>query len=683
MQWNDLPESELVQQLRAKKLEHPTSAAFDRKAWQAAFAALVTPTDRDVDLMLAANYFGRELGRLRESAIPSTVEGYDRPRLVRLLAAFANQQFLTLTAKLLKALKSNKSGIFDMDRAQQMFVEGAGGQEVTPDDLITYLVDSLPHWLFHIWLVADDAPSNEHQSATQFAARANQVISIEHSLRSLWLNALWIGTTLFEDGNALVDTPRDRELAERWFIFDQRQMMLMMAEHNIATGAHIIAGGRSAPVVPAIPRTVIRIGHPPSGNRKFITGRTLGTKAGQREHVSERDMLQRLYTGLFLDETLPNSPGKNLTCRDLNAAWWVLMDLARLVADDLGTNLSDDEKSVARFAITVERKDLAAIFDDCLRIGTDRALAIVDWFTCDPGNTARIFAKSLWSEPLLPEPGSERCYIVLAPLLAGSPVKRVEAWMERGGISDNGGIKGRGKPFEKHVRAAIAAVAEANPLLGDVTVAPRELQRKDNSEEIDLLIRIGDAVIVGEVKCFVAPSEPVEKYNHLKNLAKATAQADRKRQWAETSIDKIGLAVGVVDVVRASALKIYPVVVINNGAGIGLERDGVPIVDFHYLKLLLSAGSYQGDTRFEKGIGMVYQPVELYASQEDLEARLGDLLRDPPPLKRYENTLRWRRVPFQTSDDTPFFIEMPALNEIPAPNPLRDMPRFEGPKRRR
>ena len=179
--------------------------------------------------------------------------------------------------------------------------------------------------------------------------------------------------------------------------------------------------------------------------------------------------------------------------------------------------------------------------------------------------------------------------------------------MERGGISDSTGIKGRGKPFERHVRTVLAEAVAENHLLFDTVVGVHGLKRKKDFEEIDLLVRIGDAVIVGEVKCFVAPSEPIEKHNHLDNLAKATAQAENKRVWAEANRDAIAAALGVEDPVRAAALTIHPLVVINHGFGIGFERHGVPIVDLHYLKLLLGAGSYQGDTRFERGIGVVDQ----------------------------------------------------------------------------
>ncbi len=182
-------------------------------------------------------------------------------------------------------------------------------------------------------------------------------------------------------------------------------------------------------------------------------------------------------------------------------------------------------------------------------------------------------------------------------------------------------------------------------------------------------------MLVGEVKCFVAPSEPTDKHNHLVNLDKATGQAEIKRAWADTNRDRIAEALAV-DPARAAALRILPLVVLNHGFGIGLERHGVPVVDLHYLRILLGWGSYQGDTRFERHVGVLYDPVLLYRSHAELEAKIDVLLREPPPLKRFTDRTRWRRIPFDTSDGSRFLIELPTIAEDAAPNALRDMPAF-------
>jgi hypothetical protein len=126
----------------------------------------------------------------------------------------------------------------------------------------------------------------------------------------------------------------------------------------------------------------------------------------------------------------------------------------------------------------------------------------------------------------------------------------------------------------------------------------------------------------------------------------------------------------------------HPVVIINHGLGIGLERYGVPVVDLHYLALLLGAGSYRSGARFERDVGIIPENTELYKSQGELEKRLGELLTEPVVLRRYNGALRWREIPFVTSNGRPFFIELPALVEKPAPNLLRDLPLRGKPTRR-
>lgn len=299
---------------------------------------------------------------------------------------------------------------------------------------------------------------------------------------------------------------------------------------------------------------------------------------------------------------------------------------------------------------------------DALGVGDDRARAILALLTCAPADTKTLFSRGVWATPLLPAPGSDECYILLAPLLFGSPVKRIEAFMVRGGISDNKGVKGRGKPFEVHVRQALATAIEANPALSRAVVYPAAIGRKKQGEEIDLLVQIGSTVIVGEVKCFVAPSEALERYNYLRNLSDAARQSRNKLEWAQDNRAEIAALLGVTDPSDVASLAFQPVVVLNQGFGTGLSRFRVPIVDLAYLKLLLGNDHYQSRTRFERDVGMAYATVPLYADQANLEARLAERLENPVVLKRFEGAVGWRDEPFAWED---IKIALPTLLRAP------------------
>lgn len=88
------------------------------------------------------------------------------------------------------------------------------------------------------------------------------------------------------------------------------------------------------------------------------------------------------------------------------------------------------------------------------------------------------------------------------------------------------------------------------------------------------------------MKCFTAPSGPTDKRNHLDSLDKATAQPEVKRAWAHANRGAGAETLGV-DAAQATRLRVIPVLVLNHGFGIGLERYGVPVVDLHYLRILL------------------------------------------------------------------------------------------------
>jgi hypothetical protein len=535
---------------------------------------------------------------------------------------------------------------------------------MTGDDHATHLVDALPHWLHHILTLPDDGVRRAPEEPDQHAGRAIMISSIERALRDLWQEALWNGHQLVRDNGVTIHGPMDRPSAERWFIWELRHQALLSQEMFIDLGAHIIGGGRLPPVAPVLKRTITNVTRGRDGKRRFRIGPVSGKKPVDRLRVSEHDALERLYTGLFLDENLPKF-GAEITCRLLNQAWWLIADLVRLICEQACKPWFDDDRGVGRFAFPIGRDELQELLADALEISRHSADAIVEFLTIDTADNKELFGRGFWPSPLLPDLARGRLYLIAAPLLIGSPLRRVEAWLERGGLTDRAGIKGRGKPFETFVRSAVTHVLAQNPLLPDHAVVPHALKRKGSSEEIDLIVRVGRTLLIGEVKCFVFPSEPLERFNYLKNVESAVQQAKNKAAWVDQNRTHVAQLVGVTDESEAKALKIVPVIITNHGLCLGLEIEGVTVSDLHYLELLMGCGHYQGDTMFKREMGTVHQNVILYSSQADFEQRVAELFANPPPLNRYQGKIEWQRVPFMTSDNSAFALLLPALSEPP------------------
>ena len=64
------------------------------------------------------------------------------------------------------------------------------------------------------------------------------------------------------------------------------------------------------------------------------------------------------------------------------------------------------------------------------------------------------------------------------------------------------------------------------------------------TEEVDLIVRVGRVVIIGEAKSVVTADSTVSCYNMLKTLNKASSQIRRKKIFVEDNIEDIFTSLG-------------------------------------------------------------------------------------------------------------------------------------------
>src|SRR5262249_6667310 len=140
--------------------------------------------------------------------------------------------------------------------------------------------------------------------------------------------------------------------------------------------------------------------------------------------------------------------------------------------------------------------------------------AALDFFTSDPKSLSALFNKSVWSSPILSVDDGKNVCLALPAILVGSAVRRVEDWLDRGGLSDRLPNARRGLRYEAWVRNKISSGIASNSILSNSGCSAASIERNDqNAEQIDLIISLGNTVIVGEVKCLLAPVESMEHHN--------------------------------------------------------------------------------------------------------------------------------------------------------------------------
>jgi hypothetical protein len=259
-------------------------------------------------------------------------------------------------------------------------------------------------------------------------------------------------------------------------------------------------------------------------------------------------------------------------------------------------------------AIRLRRTEMSDVLLRSLPLDGATADAAIEFLTY------RLRSDGLWQKPLIAA-GADEFLIASAPLLYGNMLRIAERWLRQGGFD----LKGRGAIFEKDARDQISRLAQSR-LLRDAAVASDPVFAGPNREEVDLLVRIGNVLLVGEAKCQLYPVDEIEGYRFQQRLREGAQQAIRKADAVRAYPTDVRTAVGLSD---AGNLRVLPFVLSNSVLYSGYPVDGVPVVDLPYLGTLLRGGGLRTmvvmDRLGEEDPGVFR---EYYLDQAEAEARL-------------------------------------------------------------
>jgi hypothetical protein len=343
----------------------------------------------------------------------------------------------------------------------------------------------------------------------------------------------------------------------------------------------------------------------------------------------------------------------------------VITDLAQLLMEPLPDLESLDEAQCRALALLVGRRELVDILVKALGENLPTANALIDFLSFSPKDSMDKGHRGLWAAPLVPIPGEERFALALPVLMTSNPLRKAEAWLEKGGLDDMQSKAKRGGGFEVELRRQVRRCLAENPLLSDARCAEHAVRKVITfGEEIDLLIQIGTLLLVCEVKFHLTPADSRERYNHLRKLRAASEQARRKAALLITRPDVVARALGITEG-RAKELRVVPLIVDNQGFGLALDVDGCRVTESRFLLNCLSSGTLVTDAAFVPRTGQqIHMKTHLYVDQAQAERELDLILADPIVLKRFTDRIRWSRSPFPAASQLEFLTEVPYLGDF-------------------
>jgi hypothetical protein len=506
-------------------LKGPTSPSFAALAWTAVAQGPNAAVD-DSQLILSAIWLSVEAKVLKQRLAADEQQLGGTALSTLLGVAAVNRGFETALKKHRKTarrLASNSPNqAVDVDFLAAMPMRNAFGQSATMDDHVTAAGDTLESWLFA-------ASQSEHKALRAWpkdldalAVRCVSGYSMQRAHYDLAQQALWDGWALSVGESSLRWTPMDPEFAKLSAAWNVRNSSNLMNYPWVAIAAWRAASSRRRREL-GLPLTVTAIKKSIQGRRHAVVGPPPIGK-DPPSYLVWRKSLEGSYLSDFLDVALPRHP--ELSCRHLLQTWCVLQGLAEHAAEAIRRPGFRDEAAVRESALAFPKGELVSVLSTALSCERERAAQTVGFLSWGPNAY-----KGLWGKPLAPVPEEDVVCLVRPILSVGNPLRCAEIWLQDGGLADELTKHGRGRRFEASVRNSICEVIKENPLLNDTRCAPSQISRGNGfDEQIDLLIQIGNLLVVGEVKCLLFPSEPRERYNYMSKLRGAAEQAWRKAQ---------------------------------------------------------------------------------------------------------------------------------------------------------
>ncbi|MER9573445.1 hypothetical protein NKI77_30360 [Mesorhizobium opportunistum] len=592
-------------------------------------------TTRDITIATTALIVGTNISLLRQKIIDGLFDELSEAQIVSFAVADANRAFSILREKNFEMIERTGAvgGVFHGPGTTLRKLNlGPSTAPTTAEDMNTTVVDTIPHW-FAQARKQSGAPDHSNYNFNLAGARAQWGMSLEHALTDVWQQVLWEPWVLSsEQADWKVGPPdqRSHSLWRAWALRDQVNLVqrTMLSRHD--------EEALGKPPAPLVRQTATGIETMEERMRPLLGDPTLWQTKG---HLSAIELLDRSYLGPFLDQALsPNNPG--MTPRLLTLVLGVLQDLAEFALPERADVEYRSQADIDRLRCAFAAADLKSFISRALEIDEALASACLTQLTSDAfGPLNPLFRDGLWHRPLISNQDGTELYMLLGSLLWGAPVRRVERWLKGAEQDADLSETPTGKAHEISVRERIQSALRSNPLLSEVSSDVTLVSVKEG-EDIDALVRIGKTILVMEVKCFLAPAEPVERHNYVHKLESACEQARRKAQWLSEDHSRIPA------MLRRTALeapRFVPLVVVNQSSGSSCRFGSTVVIDEHFLVLYLSGGSYVSAAALDfKNPGRTgFATRVLYQTAKEGENAIPDLFESHPGLANFVDAMIW------------------------------------------
>jgi hypothetical protein len=629
-----------VQRVRNREVAHPTQRAFSEARWQKAFEDISTPDLEDLRLFHSGLWTFNKFEVIRSRLASSLLTGFSKYDLIRMYVAGANRGCQILAHK--------SKEVDDLVIAEQIVQAKVDrspvlGGSADPEALLMSSVDALRFPIQKAY--GDDSqksgPTLDDLEVIGRLTLATLLAQVYNIVDGYWMHMLWNDWYLESSKDLdLVRPPEGiRPIISAVSNYRRSALMIETSFHFDREWRHLITDAGKSLLLRLLPRV--------EGNGDLQQWSIKSREEfdnGSHTLFLNKLRAERGYYSKLIHEPVPGIAP--VTLHMLLSGWEVLYAIAERLLSNLPEISESGVYSVGKlitYAPVLKKKDVITLIKNWCDFSASVSETVVQFFCYGPG-----MKWELWGHPIV-EIDNQNVLFLLAPILYGNMERTFELWMKDGKLD----IGEKGFYFEEYARTELKEALTESPKLKDAEVYPQALLLKsgDQEEEIDIVIRIKNIIFLGEAKCILYPSDPIEVARYFEIISGATSQIKRKVRFAKDHLDKLVDELGLTSKGSASELVLCPFVLVNQPYAAGFPLNGVPIVDELIWKRFFEGEYHQMVRTTEEGQLRAKSILELYTDEADATTKASPYLKDPPQLFHYRQNIQTGVEKYPRIDD--------------------------------
>lgn len=619
-----MPKS-FLNRVRDRNVSSPDQLGFTEEKWRDAYRVVRAPSEADRRVFEAGLEVHRRLSNYRSRFEQVFRVGRRRAEIGRLCLAHANRNLLVAEQAPVSSASRYAESNLNLEAASFT------GHLVNVGDIIESETDALRYLLDKRNL--DNAVINDDLDDLKILSRVRMAVNLatkyDH-ICYIWHRVLWLDWGIRHEDNIQNYEPADPSAEMRAVASEFRHKKLQLEIHDGFIRHQ--AQRTDLPWQGRLP-SVVRI----EGTGRSKTYQVRNVPSGD-EQSWEQLTSEMIHIDPYLTPILAKANTPHV--RTMLAVWRVLRTIARLETERMPATDTYTKGRALMYAPMLQVPSLLRALMKCVGIDRTTALNALNLLTF--ANATR---GDLWLTPLVKLDDDNLCFSA-ASLLYANITRVVENWL----LTSSSLLQERGPAFEAYVISEFQDAIQNSTSLSDAYVhgEPIRFEASDTYEQIDVVVRLGEMLLVCECKCVSQVANATERHNLFKTLRFASSQARRKADFVRKNLDLFARNYFQ----GRSISEVHAVIVTNYPKFSGLRFDDVMTSDVVMLRNYIRDGYLELDVTFlGNGDRLIGRKQRFYRTESEAGVNLASYLSAPPPITVFETHVQETNVDLSILDE--------------------------------